>query len=493
MPLLGPTIMPKETKTPMQYLQTQIASVPYSSSASTGQRSAAIWTTSDDEILLQARASGLNWQPIASRHFPNKTANACRKRHERLIERRHVEDWDSRKLDLLAQEYLAVRQEMWEMLAERVGERWQVVEAKCMEKGLKTLQATTRMAARKASVSQSHYSNPSRGITPQNSDSGIGTSSDAEMEAVETLGHFKSASWDSQLPNNAGPLAQGSAQSAEHLRARSLPQPLPLYQPPAPLVSSTAMPAQSSHRHHENMDMRVLPGEVRYSAHRPPMPRAQAVHQPYSSSRTSVRGSAGISIQSVLAPASAETRARFLKHVEHPVDILTIIGRLRCSQLKAQQVYSRGSRVCCSSLCSGSFRQGVDVILPGPLVGTPRKAMPEFSIEGYHVLIDNSWDAAALLWMRADVVLGLARDVFRDRDENTHCIGGSRQYSPKALACMLALSREAPPCVKYFDESLPMVMQTSRHSIADRCSNCSSWVGSLAEMLASGPSYTVSY
>nr|POE77668.1 hypothetical protein CFP56_09315 [Quercus suber] len=122
--------MPKETKTPMQYHQTPSASAPYSSSAAAGQRSAAIWTTSDDEILLQARASGLNWQPIASRHFPNKTANACRKRHERLIERRHVEDWDSRKLDLLAQEYLAIRQEMWEMLAERVGERWQVVEAK---------------------------------------------------------------------------------------------------------------------------------------------------------------------------------------------------------------------------------------------------------------------------------------------------------------------------------------------------------------------------
>lgn len=127
-------IMPKEIKTPMQYHQASSASAPYpyppASTSNSGQRNAAIWTSSDDEILLQARASGLNWQPIANKHFPNKTANACRKRHERLIERRHVEDWDTHKLELLAQEYLVIRKEMWEMLAERVGERWQVVEAK---------------------------------------------------------------------------------------------------------------------------------------------------------------------------------------------------------------------------------------------------------------------------------------------------------------------------------------------------------------------------
>nr|POE77667.1 hypothetical protein CFP56_09314 [Quercus suber] len=175
-----------------------------------------------------------------------------------------------------------------------------------MEKGLKTLQATTRMAARKASVSQSQYSNPSRGITPQNSDSGVGTSSDAEMEAIETLGHFKSASWDSQLSHTADPLSQSSMQNAEHLRARSLPQPLPLYQPPAPLSSSAAMPSQSSHHRADNVNMRAMPGGVQYSAHRPPMSRTASTHQRYSPSRTSGRVSAGISIQSVLAPASAD-------------------------------------------------------------------------------------------------------------------------------------------------------------------------------------------
>lgn len=120
--------MPKQGRYSVPHQTTP--SAPYNTSATNSQRNAAIWSSTDDEILLQARASGLNWQPIASRHFPNKTANACRKRHERLIERRHVDDWDTHKLELLAQEYMACRREMWEVLASRLGERWAVVEAK---------------------------------------------------------------------------------------------------------------------------------------------------------------------------------------------------------------------------------------------------------------------------------------------------------------------------------------------------------------------------
>lgn len=121
--------MPKGSKNPMEK-QNASAVDPYPVTGPAASRNAAIWSTADDEILLSARSSGLNWQPIASRHFPNKTANACRKRHERLVERRHVEDWDTHKLELLAREYLACRKEMWEILASRLGERWSVIEAK---------------------------------------------------------------------------------------------------------------------------------------------------------------------------------------------------------------------------------------------------------------------------------------------------------------------------------------------------------------------------
>lgn len=73
----------------------------------------------------------MNWQPIADTHFPGeKSGNACRKRHERLMEKQRAEDWDEEKLDRLAVEYMAVRSEMWSVLASRMGEKWQNVEAK---------------------------------------------------------------------------------------------------------------------------------------------------------------------------------------------------------------------------------------------------------------------------------------------------------------------------------------------------------------------------
>lgn len=46
------------------------------------------------------------------------------------MERRNHDDWDGRKIDALAREYMECRKDMWSMLAARVGERWAVVEAK---------------------------------------------------------------------------------------------------------------------------------------------------------------------------------------------------------------------------------------------------------------------------------------------------------------------------------------------------------------------------
>lgn len=87
------------------------------------------WSPQDDETLKTARSEGLSWAPIAQIYFPNKTGNACRKRHERLSEKKKGDNWDSLKLEQLAREYLDVRKDMWDMLASRVGEKWQDVEA----------------------------------------------------------------------------------------------------------------------------------------------------------------------------------------------------------------------------------------------------------------------------------------------------------------------------------------------------------------------------
>ncbi|KZF25011.1 hypothetical protein L228DRAFT_243789 [Xylona heveae TC161] len=111
--------------------------------------SAGAWNPQEDEVLVSARAQGMNWAPIQQTHFPTKTPNACRKRHERLMERRNAEDWDTVKLETLCKEYMNVRKEMWSILSARLGEKWQTVEAKCMEKGLKNLQSGVRSAMRR--------------------------------------------------------------------------------------------------------------------------------------------------------------------------------------------------------------------------------------------------------------------------------------------------------------------------------------------------------
>lgn len=39
-------------------------------------------------------------------------------------------DWDARKMHQLAKEYMDMRKEIWQPLAQRTGEKWNVVEQK---------------------------------------------------------------------------------------------------------------------------------------------------------------------------------------------------------------------------------------------------------------------------------------------------------------------------------------------------------------------------
>lgn len=85
----------------------------------------------DDLLLMRTRQQGLNWQQIASQYFPDKTANACRKRHERLMEKMNdVGHGNDVKIETLDKVYVDVREQMWKILADKVGEKWQTVEAK---------------------------------------------------------------------------------------------------------------------------------------------------------------------------------------------------------------------------------------------------------------------------------------------------------------------------------------------------------------------------
>ena len=87
------------------------------------------WNQQDDRALLELRAMGKSWNHIRHEAFPNKTANACRNQHERLLEHRGQNDFDNRKLERLSKEYMSMRKEIWQPLAARCGEKWNVVEA----------------------------------------------------------------------------------------------------------------------------------------------------------------------------------------------------------------------------------------------------------------------------------------------------------------------------------------------------------------------------
>jgi hypothetical protein len=87
------------------------------------------WTADDDRTLIQARTRGQNWADLQRTHFPTKTANACRKRYERLVERRGIHDYSGRRLEMVANEYMNMRKEIWSPLADRLGMKWEVVEA----------------------------------------------------------------------------------------------------------------------------------------------------------------------------------------------------------------------------------------------------------------------------------------------------------------------------------------------------------------------------
>lgn len=101
------------------------------SPTSSDRRTATPWNSSDDKRLIDARLKGLSWKHIAPEHFPDKTANACRKRHERLMDKRNNQDnWDGQKFETLARAYYENREKIWRILAEPLNEKWEDVERK---------------------------------------------------------------------------------------------------------------------------------------------------------------------------------------------------------------------------------------------------------------------------------------------------------------------------------------------------------------------------
>ncbi|KAF2021860.1 hypothetical protein BU24DRAFT_30789 [Aaosphaeria arxii CBS 175.79] len=148
--------MPRAPKASPASHRNSISTASAAGSGGGGGVRSTTWSTKDDQTLIEARAKNLNWNQIAPNYFPSKSPNACRKRHERLMEKQNAEQWDGVKLDVLAQAYMDVRREMWSILAERVGEKWTLVEQKCMEKGLRNLTHASRTAQKKQDSEERH-------------------------------------------------------------------------------------------------------------------------------------------------------------------------------------------------------------------------------------------------------------------------------------------------------------------------------------------------
>ncbi|KAF1365701.1 hypothetical protein EJ07DRAFT_94132 [Lizonia empirigonia] len=230
--------MPKIEKAPTAH-RSSISTV---SAVGASTRSSS-WSAQDDEKLIQARTQGLNWNQIAPKHFPNKSPNACRKRHERLMERMNAEQWDGVKLDVLAQAYMEVRREMWSVLAARVGEKWQLVETKCMEKGFKNLSQAARSAWKKQGFHE-------QGTYADHEDSAIGVSDldeesddhhrEMAMPVAPTHFHQYPGSYPSQqqrVPSIQSMLHQHAMQYAPHQLVQ--PHPHSHTQPQSAFNSST--------------------------------------------------------------------------------------------------------------------------------------------------------------------------------------------------------------------------------------------------------------
>ncbi|KAH6645485.1 hypothetical protein BKA67DRAFT_527139 [Truncatella angustata] len=142
--------------------------------------SSGAWSPQDDQNLLTARQQGLNWALIRTTYFPNKTPNACRKRHERLMERKGADDWDVRKFEKIAKEYMSMRKELWQPLAAKCGEKWTVVEQRCMSSGIKNVQNAARAGNRRE---RAESGQPFHGYDDDSGISGIGLTPVDDLDA----------------------------------------------------------------------------------------------------------------------------------------------------------------------------------------------------------------------------------------------------------------------------------------------------------------------
>ena len=112
------------------------------------------WTSAEDSALIDAKSQGLGWNEIHHRFFPNKSGNACRKRHERLMVKIRTTEWSDIRIQNVMNAYNSpgVREHFWRRIAEPYGERWEDVEkVVCQQQSRSKHNLTKSSASSKAS------------------------------------------------------------------------------------------------------------------------------------------------------------------------------------------------------------------------------------------------------------------------------------------------------------------------------------------------------
>ena len=86
------------------------------------------WNSDEDSILIDAKGRGKSWEEIHQQHFPGKSANACRKRHERVLAKMRNTDWDDARIQRVTEAYNRHRHLIWAPLCKELNENVSDVE-----------------------------------------------------------------------------------------------------------------------------------------------------------------------------------------------------------------------------------------------------------------------------------------------------------------------------------------------------------------------------
>ncbi|KAJ9615563.1 hypothetical protein H2200_001638 [Cladophialophora chaetospira] len=164
------------------------------------------WNPEEDNVLLEAKSRGMSWEEIHRTHFPVKSANACRKRHERVLAKMRNTDWDDARIQRVTDAYKRHRHEIWTPLCNELNESLSDVEKVMFQQGLRSLNNPSR---------SSHAQNRSRASSGHAglSEYERGSSLDEPYDHTDDSGISLSNPSHSRRPSGMGPTLSSSVES----------------------------------------------------------------------------------------------------------------------------------------------------------------------------------------------------------------------------------------------------------------------------------------